>query len=252
MVTLGVVGAFSKFVVSGMNRATCSNYDTLLHHMTERERPQGLITVSNHSSTFDDPGVLSYLIPWWYFATEPRHEGVRWTMCTKEICAASPAVHKVLHRGQDRSGQPRRRTQPALVARDERPARARGLAPPVPGGAGEQKRERAGPPEVGPREDGLRRRRFGRPAADGPAVLALGDGAREEIRALGLLALQPRARHRGRARRPRRPRAERCGRCDTERKKNFCTPPSRRASRRRCARREKRTWRRGTGRETND
>ena len=100
MVTLGVVGAFSKFVVSGMNRATCSNYDTLLHHMTERERPQGLITVSNHSSTFDDPGVLSYLIPWWYFATEPRHEGVRWTMCTKEICAASPAVHKFFAAGK--------------------------------------------------------------------------------------------------------------------------------------------------------
>ena len=38
MLTLGVVGAFSKLVVSGVNRATCSNYDTLLHHMTARER----------------------------------------------------------------------------------------------------------------------------------------------------------------------------------------------------------------------
>lgn len=100
MLTLGVVSAFSKFVVSVMNRATCSNYDTLLRHMTERERPQGLITVSNHASTFDDPGVLSYLIPARYFATEPSHGGVRWTICTAEICAASPLVHMFFAAGK--------------------------------------------------------------------------------------------------------------------------------------------------------
>jgi|AntAceMinimDraft_11_1070367.scaffolds.fasta_scaffold61895_1 hypothetical protein len=83
LLTLGVVSAFSKFVVSWMNRATVSNYDTLHRHMTARHRPQGLITVSNHASTFDDPGVLSYLIPFRYFMTEPSHGGVRWTMCTK-------------------------------------------------------------------------------------------------------------------------------------------------------------------------
>ena len=100
MLTLGVVSAFSKFVVSVMNRATCSNYDTLLRHMTERERPRGLITVSNHASTFDDPGVLSYLIPARYFATEPSHGGVRWTICTAEICAASPLVHMFFAAGK--------------------------------------------------------------------------------------------------------------------------------------------------------
>ena len=108
MLTLGVVGAFSKFVVSVMNRATCSNYDTLRRHMTERPRPRGLITVSNHSSTFDDPGVLSYLIPASYFATEPSHNGVRWTICTREICASSPLVHMFFTAGKtvpiDRGG----------------------------------------------------------------------------------------------------------------------------------------------------
>ena len=100
MITLGVVSVFSKFVVSWMNRATCSNYEVLHRHMTERERPQGLITVSNHASTFDDPGVLSYLIPFRYFMTEPTHGGVRWTMCTKEICASSPAIHKFFTAGK--------------------------------------------------------------------------------------------------------------------------------------------------------
>ena len=100
MATLGVVAGFSKFVVSVMNTATTSGYDVLLHHMTHRVRPTGLVTVSNHSSTFDDPGVLSFLIPWTYFATEPSHGGIRWTMCTSEICAASPAVHAFFTAGK--------------------------------------------------------------------------------------------------------------------------------------------------------
>ena len=100
MLTLGVVGTFSKFVLSWMNRATVSNYETLRKHMTERRRPQGFITVSNHASTFDDPGVLSYLIPFKYFMTEPQHGGIRWTMCTKEICASSALVHKFFTAGK--------------------------------------------------------------------------------------------------------------------------------------------------------
>ena len=100
MLTLGVVSVFSKFVVSVMNRATVSNYEVLHKHMTERQRPQGLITVSNHASTFDDPGVLSYLIPFRYFMTEPTHGGIRWTMCTKEICASSAMIHQFFTAGK--------------------------------------------------------------------------------------------------------------------------------------------------------
>jgi len=98
--TLGVVSAFSKFVVQVMNRATCSNYDTLHKAMTLRDRPRGLITVSNHASTFDDPGLLSYLIPLRYFWTEGYHHGIRWTMCTKEICAATPLVQMFFAAGK--------------------------------------------------------------------------------------------------------------------------------------------------------
>lgn len=100
MLTFGIVSAFSKFVVSVMNRATVSNYDVLHRHMTERQRPQGLITVSNHASTFDDPGVLSYLIPFRYFMTESSHGGVRWTMCTKEICASNAMIHQFFTAGK--------------------------------------------------------------------------------------------------------------------------------------------------------
>ena len=100
MAVLGVVSAFSKFVTSIMNRTTCTNYETFLHHVTQRQRPNGLITVSNHASTFDDPGLLSWLIPWRYFATESEHGGIRWTMCTSEICAKNALVHKFFAAGK--------------------------------------------------------------------------------------------------------------------------------------------------------
>ena len=100
MAVLGVVSAFSKFVTSIMNRTTCTNYETFYHHVTQRRRPNGLITVSNHASTFDDPGLLSWMIPWRYFLTEPTHRGIRWTMCTSEICAKNALVHKFFAAGK--------------------------------------------------------------------------------------------------------------------------------------------------------
>lgn len=100
MAVLGVVSAFSKFITSIMNRTTCTNYETFYHHVTQRRRPNGLITVSNHASTFDDPGLLSWMIPWRYFLTEPTHRGIRWTMCTSEICAKNALVHKFFAAGK--------------------------------------------------------------------------------------------------------------------------------------------------------
>jgi len=84
---LSTVAVVSKIVLDVLNSTTTTNGETLQRAITERERSQGLITLSNHASTFDDPGVLSHLIPMTYFLTEPWHEGVRWTLCTDEICA---------------------------------------------------------------------------------------------------------------------------------------------------------------------
>lgn len=84
---LSTVALVSKFLLDVVNSTTTTNGETLRDAITSRERPQGLITLSNHASTFDDPGVLSELIPMKYFLTEPWHGGVRWTLCTDEICA---------------------------------------------------------------------------------------------------------------------------------------------------------------------
>ena len=37
-------------------------------------------------STFDDPGLLSALLPWHYFWSEGQHGGVRWSLCARDIC----------------------------------------------------------------------------------------------------------------------------------------------------------------------
>lgn len=42
--------------------------------------------VCNYVSMFDDLGMLSVLILWSVFVGESRRGGVRWTLCTDEIC----------------------------------------------------------------------------------------------------------------------------------------------------------------------
>lgn len=48
-----------------------------------RENSRGLITVSNHRSLFDDPGVMSGILPWW-ITLRPKYN--RWGICSQEYC----------------------------------------------------------------------------------------------------------------------------------------------------------------------
>jgi monolysocardiolipin acyltransferase len=84
---LSSVALFSKFILDVVNTTTTTNLNVFEDAISKRNPDRGLITVCNHVSTFDDPGMLSALIPWSFFATEPWHRGVRWTLCTDEICA---------------------------------------------------------------------------------------------------------------------------------------------------------------------
>ena len=54
-------------------------------HRAVLSRPPGtpLVTVANHNSVLDDPGLLSLLLPW-EARTNPRR--LRWSICTEEIC----------------------------------------------------------------------------------------------------------------------------------------------------------------------
>lgn len=50
-----------------------------------KEQNQGMITVSNHRSLFDDPGVVSCLLPLW-IGIQPKYN--RWGICSQEYCFA--------------------------------------------------------------------------------------------------------------------------------------------------------------------
>ena len=70
---LSAVALFSKALLGMFNSTTVSNHETFLRAVTREDRgvddnddddkkkrkKPGLITVANHHSTFDDPGVLA-------------------------------------------------------------------------------------------------------------------------------------------------------------------------------------------------
>jgi len=58
-----------------------------------KENHQSLITVSNHRSLFDDPGIVSCLLPLW-IGIQPKYN--RWGICSQEYCFSNklPAILK--------------------------------------------------------------------------------------------------------------------------------------------------------------
>jgi monolysocardiolipin acyltransferase len=88
--TLGAVAAACKLVLGGLNRVEVANGGAFRAAVLVRPPGEGLITVSNHTSTLDDPALLCALLPWRFFATEAAHGRVRWALCARELCYANP------------------------------------------------------------------------------------------------------------------------------------------------------------------
>lgn len=61
------------------------NYIQFLNSVlgSDRKSGQGIITVSNHRSLFDDPGVVSCILPLWV-GIQPKYN--RWGICSQEYC----------------------------------------------------------------------------------------------------------------------------------------------------------------------
>ena len=60
--------------------------ERLVDAVTSREPGRGLVTVSNHTSTLDDPALFAALLPLSLFATDPLTGRVRWSLCAREVC----------------------------------------------------------------------------------------------------------------------------------------------------------------------
>uniref|UniRef100_A0A7S3HNV6 Tafazzin family protein n=1 Tax=Spumella elongata TaxID=89044 RepID=A0A7S3HNV6_9STRA len=62
------------------------NYDNFLKKVTDREKGTPLLTVSNHRSLFDDPAIMSGILPL-QLAVQPRYN--RNAICSQEYCCVS-------------------------------------------------------------------------------------------------------------------------------------------------------------------
>jgi monolysocardiolipin acyltransferase len=61
----------------------------------------GLLTVMNHTSTLDDPGVFSAALPLSLFATDHLSgRAVRWSLCAREVCHSNPALSAFFRSGK--------------------------------------------------------------------------------------------------------------------------------------------------------
>lgn len=84
--TMALGAAICKMVMSVGNQTNIfrdEKHERWLGLVRGREDGVPLITVSNHESCFDDPGVMSVIVPW-DVAANPKK--MRWGICTQDIC----------------------------------------------------------------------------------------------------------------------------------------------------------------------
>jgi len=85
-ITLGLVSGFAKLTLTLLNKFEVVNYEQFRQALDHRPKGTGLITIANHVSMFDDPGIPSALTPWARFWLDPWEDRVRWTLCAQEVC----------------------------------------------------------------------------------------------------------------------------------------------------------------------
>jgi len=84
--TVVIVAGLSRLwlrVVNTLYMKEDENYKYLLDAILSREKNVPLLTLSNHSSTLDDPTIFGATMPF-TFHFEPRN--VRWSVCEQSIC----------------------------------------------------------------------------------------------------------------------------------------------------------------------
>ena len=98
------VGLIFGFIIGVLNKFSVRRAKVLLDLVFHRARGRPLLTVSNHQSVFDDPGLWAMLLPYWRF----RPEQMRWAICTEDVFFASKYLQPVIGAGNsmplDRTG----------------------------------------------------------------------------------------------------------------------------------------------------
>lgn len=93
---IGCVGLIGKFILNMMNTTKVINRHYLVNLLDSRPLLQPIITVTNHASCFDDPGLWSIL--------PPRHvlnvDVIRWSLTAHDICFTQPLHSQFFARGK--------------------------------------------------------------------------------------------------------------------------------------------------------
>ncbi len=86
------------------NRVTVHGRDRLDKLVLSSREDRPLLSVSNHQSFLDDPGLWAAILPWWRMTPE----NVRWGLCTEDVFFAVPWLQPMMGAGNviplDRSG----------------------------------------------------------------------------------------------------------------------------------------------------
>ncbi|XP_067632255.1 tafazzin isoform X3 [Eurosta solidaginis] len=90
-IVITAVGLLAKFVLGFMNKTIVYNKDRLLNVIGRRPVGVPLVTISNHHSCFDDPGLWGVL-PVKYVCNTFK---IRWSMAAHDICFTNK-FHSIL------------------------------------------------------------------------------------------------------------------------------------------------------------
>ncbi|KAI1297293.1 Tafazzin [Halotydeus destructor] len=85
-VIVPVIATISKVWINHFNKFTVENHETFIktlnaHYESNKKYP--LLTISNHTSCCDDPGLWGGLFPWPWVFNSSRH---RWSAAAEDIC----------------------------------------------------------------------------------------------------------------------------------------------------------------------
>ena len=83
------VGLIFAFILRVRNSFTVKRKNILLTNVFSRPTNQGLLTVSNHQSMLDDPGIWASILPFWRL---PPHK-LRWSLCTDDVYFAVRVIY---------------------------------------------------------------------------------------------------------------------------------------------------------------
>ncbi|XP_014474843.1 PREDICTED: tafazzin homolog [Dinoponera quadriceps] len=81
-ITFAAVGIFSKIIIEWLNKTTVYNKHVIVRALDVRPKDVPLITVSNHHSCFDDPGIWASL-DFWHGINRRK---MRWSLAAQDIC----------------------------------------------------------------------------------------------------------------------------------------------------------------------